>query len=688
MKSNNQLKDYLLYSHNSAFMKIIRLLLILLSCSVMTAGQVVTQDDSIRTVVLQEVAVSAKQKNQQQNLYNFFSTNKAATTEDILGRFPELSLVRRGSYGMEPTIRSFNSSQVNLLIDGMRIHGACTDKMDPASIYIEPINLNSIEVNTGGRDFLNGSSIGGNINMKLAEANCHEQPVLNGAVNSGFHSAANTFYQSLSVDYAGSRWGLRASGTYRKSGDYRDGSGKTVSFSQYEKVNYSINGKLVLSDRSYLKIDLLADDGWNMGYAALPMDVGYANARIGAVSVIKEDPSARWEKLEAKLYANKIKHFMDDTDRPNVTIHMDMPGESITTGFYAEGTKKARRGKLSLRADASATTLKASMTMHQPGQSPMYMLTWPDNRQVQSGVAAQYAMRIDSITQLILNARTDISAYSLTSQMGKDQLAVFNYTDDNNHFYIPSISMQVSRRLIGKLKAALSVGINGRSPSASELFGFYLFNQFDGYDYIGKPTLEQETGMLTDLTLSYQQQKWKAQATAYVSRVKNYIIGRLTPDFSAMTIGAKGVKQYANIDHAVLAGAEASLVYEPSTKTQFVTTVKYAFGNDDLGKPLPMITPLRNISTLRQFFGNLWLQGEAEFAATQNRVSKVADEKATGSFALYHFRAGYKQKVKNLDCQLNAGIENIFDVHYREHLDWGNIARPGRNLYLQLGFAF
>lgn len=654
----------------------------------MASGQEVVEVDSARTVVLQEIAVTAKQKSQQQNLFNFFSTNKAATTEDILARFPELSLVRRGSYGMEPVIRSFNSSQINLLLDGMRIHGACTDKMDPASIYIEPVNLNSIEVSTSGRSFLNGSSVGGNINMKLAEATCHEQPVFSGSAGTGYHTAARAFYQSVSMDYATSRWGLRASGTYRNANEYRDGSGKKVPFSQYEKVNYSLNGKLMLTNKAYLKVDLLADDGWKIGYPALPMDVGYANARIGAVSVVKEDNSGRWEKMEAKLYANKVTHYMDDTHRPNVPIHMDMPGESVTKGFYAEGTKKSGRGKLTLRADASVTALAASMTMYQSGQSPMYMLTWPHNRQVQSGIAAQYVMRMDSITQIRLNGRADVSTFALTSQMGKDQLAVFNYTEASTNFFIPSLSLQVNRKLFGQLKGSLSVGINGRTPTASELFGFYLFNQFDGYDYIGNPALKQEWGQLAELTLSFQQSNWKAQATGYISRVKNYIFGAHTPSFSAMTIGAKGVKQNANIDQALLMGAEASVVYQPTARTQVVSTLKYAHGNDAAGAPLPMMAPLRNISSVRYLFPKLWLQVELEMAAAQTRVSKAANERSTGSFTLYHFRAGYQSKIKNLSWQLNAGVENIFDVYYREHLDWGNIARPGRNIYLQIGIGF
>jgi iron complex outermembrane receptor protein len=39
-----------------------------------------------------------------------------------------------------------------------------------------------------------------------------------------------------------------------------------------------------LSENSILKADVLIDDGWNIGYPALPMDVGNARARVGAIT--------------------------------------------------------------------------------------------------------------------------------------------------------------------------------------------------------------------------------------------------------------------------------------------------------------------------------------------------------------------------------------------------------------------
>src|SRR5690606_33607924 len=134
-----------------------------------------------------------------------------------------------------------------------------------------------------------------------------------------------------------------------------------------------------------------------------------------------------------------------------------------------------------------------------------------------------YTLQAGAKTQLQINSRANISDFSVTSAEGRDQLQVFGYTETERQFFIPSISLQASRMVYKKLKASLSAGFNGRTPTASELYGFYLFSQFDGYDYLGNPELKPEKSIQSEFTLSWQQPKVRVQATAYTSRVENYI---------------------------------------------------------------------------------------------------------------------------------------------------------------------
>ena len=95
--------------------------------------------------------------------------------DEYLQKSAKVNMIKRGAYAWEPLINGLPTERTLVTIDGMRIFGACTDKMDPVSIYVEPSNLSSIQVMHGASGTMNGSNIGGQINMQLKEPtfNCH-----------------------------------------------------------------------------------------------------------------------------------------------------------------------------------------------------------------------------------------------------------------------------------------------------------------------------------------------------------------------------------------------------------------------------------------------------------------------------------------------------------------------------------
>ena len=649
----------------------------------------VLNHDSSRTVDLKEVTLTTSKKTPLQQLVIFFRANNSSTIEDILSRLPEVSLVRRGSYGMEPTIRSFNGGQINVLVDGMRIHGACTDKMDPATIYIEPINLENLQVQTAAAGFMSGSSIGGTINMKMAEPDYLNNHTVTGMVTSGYQSAAKIFYESARLNYSSGRWAFRVSGTYRNNKSYRSGGGKIIPFSQFEKLNYSFSAKFQQNQYTYLKADLLADDGWNIGYPALPMDVGYAGARIASFSIHHENKLNRLYKWQAKIYANQIKHFMDDTHRPFVPMHMDMPGYSKTYGIYGEGEMKINaKQKLLLRADGSTNLLNASMTMYQAGQLPMYMLTWPDNRKNQFGLSASWLLQIDSSLKVQVTGRTDLVRYQLVSTEAKDQVSIFGYPSANRNNFLKNISTSVSKNISHKISTNASLSYSERIPTASELYGFYLFNSNDGFDYIGNPGLNIEQSLQADISALYNWGKNRIQLTYYYSKVYNFITGLTDPSVSAMTIGATGVKSFINIANASITGLELSAVLKPAAPIDIISTLRYTRGKDNDNNPLPSIAPLKNTSSFRYQLNKAFVQLEYDAALKQNRINLKTGEDKTDGYILLNARFGYNTNLFGKMVELQSGVENVLDKKYHEHLDWGNISRPGRNIYVLVKCVF
>lgn len=645
--------------------------------------------DSIKAVVLKEVQVSALRKGSRQQLFDFFRANSSATLEETIGRLPEINLVRRGSFGMEPAIRSYRDGQINVLIDGMRIHGACTDKMDPVTIYVEPINLEQVELRTASQGFLEGSSIGGTINFRLAVPDTINKGRITGVINSGYQSAANGLYEAFALNYAVGKWAFRASGTYRKSEDYRSGKGEVISYSGFQKLNGTWATRYQISDQTALRVDLLFDEGWNIGYAALPMDVGYAAARIMSVSLDHAAENGRKLSWQAKVYGNSIRHFMDDTKRPNVPMHMDMPGFSKTFGMQTTGSIQLQpKQRLQYTVDVSRTHLRASMTMYEANQLPMFMLTWPDNSKWQAGAGINWMLKLDSVTQLQANARLDAINYHLLTTAAKDQLAVFGYPVSPLNKVLGGAGVQISRSLMRKWTSTISLSYGQRVPTAGELYGIYLFNSNDGFDYIGNPRLKVEKSLQAEGAINYVHKRNRVRLAINYGKVYDFIKGSHDVSLSAMTAGARGVKRYVNIDLATLISMELSSQFVIVKQLQWINTLRYNYAKDGAGNALPQIAPFKYIGAMRYGLQQFSAGVEVEYAARQNRVDTNFGEDPTASYMLLHFRTGYQFYFGNVRNEIQLGCENVLDRKYHEHLDWGNIARPGRNIYFSVKVFF
>ncbi|MBX2943562.1 MAG: TonB-dependent receptor plug domain-containing protein [Cyclobacteriaceae bacterium] len=219
-------------------------ILFYLSLIIITSSFAQAQD-TLQTRILSEVVIQSIQT-EADTLQNFYRANQSANTEDILSRMNGVYLIRRSAYGQEPVIRGMSAGQINVTIDGMRMFSACTDKMDPVTIYVEPQNLKSIDASLGTNGNSMGSTIGGGLNLRLAEPILNQKRV-SGRAGGGYQSVSNGFNYFTDANFSQPNSAYRASFIYRKNQNYKAGNGQTVNFSQFEKINFSItgNGELI-----------------------------------------------------------------------------------------------------------------------------------------------------------------------------------------------------------------------------------------------------------------------------------------------------------------------------------------------------------------------------------------------------------------------------------------------------------
>jgi len=644
-----------------------------------------TGDSTSFSVQLQEVCI-CDTFDKKDEVFSFYRTNKLASTEDILARMQGVNLIKRGAYGLEPIVRNYANGQTNVTIDGMRMYGACTDKMDPVSIYVEPTNLQAIQVSHGAAGAQEGSTIGGQIGLKLKEPefSCHSK--LKGQFAQSFLTVNKGYNASLALNQSLNKISYRLSATYRLADDYKAGGNVLISHSGYEKLNTSAALAFKLNDKQILKLDYLGDWGRNIGYPALPMDVGAATANIISLTHQSKFKRSYFTANELKVYANDIYHEMDDTQRPESPMHMDMPGWSRTYGFYNE-LKKGTDFKL--RVDYHSAYTRADMTMYPVGEPIMYMQTLPENNLHDLGLAATYVLKIRSRQQINFNGRIDLYSQSAEPGVGAEQWKVYetDITEVLNDV-LKNGNMAYVQKLSDKTSMQLSLGYSERIPTSNERYGFYLYNRQDQFDYIGNINLTPERSIQTEFLLKQDFKKFQYSLNLFYHHVNNYIYAYQLEGYSQMTIGAKGLKTYENIQYAVNTGFEMNAKVQLLGALTYIGSVKYVYAFTYTGTPLPLVPPLKLQHALRYTLNLYQFQLEHDYAMAQNRVNPDYGDVSTPSFNLLNVRASRNFVFKSTILQTSLACENIFDLNYREHLDIGQVPRFGRNFLINVNLIF
>ena len=427
---------------------------------------------------------------------------QVASIDEHLQELNHVELVRRGSYAWEPMVNNMQTERLSTTIDGMKIFYACTDKMDPVTSYVESGNLQSISLNSGldGNPQATGN-IGGALDLRLRKTGFDADPYT-ATATAGYE--ANGHLQVYGADGAFSSHRVYVNGGafYRHADNYKAGGGKELDFSQFQKVNAFVNGGLRLAEHDMTEATFIFDRATDVGYPALNMDVAKAEAFITSLSYKHLFQDNRLESWETKVYYNHITHVMDDTKRPDVEIHMDMPGKSWTAGAYSLLTGSFGLHQAQLNIDGYYNRLFADMTMFPGGAAPMYMVTWPDVGTLNVGAALTDNIRFSSASSLRLSGKLSWQHQRLNNDEGYKALSVF-FPGMKQQYHQTTGRIAISYQwTMDNGQWIIGSGWGSRAPTVTEAYGYYLNNTFDQYDYIGNPRLRNESAI--ELNTSYQ----------------------------------------------------------------------------------------------------------------------------------------------------------------------------------------
>ena len=614
---------------------------------------------------------------------------------DYLKTIPGFALIRNGGTNGDPVLRGMFGSRLNILTNGGEMLGACPGRMDAPTSYISPETYDKLTVIKGPQTVLWGP--GASAGTILFEREPEHFGELGTRVNASLLAGSNGRFDKTIDAAAGGPLGyVRVIGNTAHADDYKDGNGDTVP-SRYDKWNGDIALGWTPDADTLLELTAGKGDG-EARSAGRGMDGSQYKRESLGLRFEKSNIGDVLDKIEAQVYYNYADHVMDNYTlrTPSGTGMMAGPMASNvdrrTLGARVKATWRWADYQLISGIDAQTNEHRKRMGM---GIDTYKDQNWSKDADFHNygafGELTWYAAERD---RLITGARLDrASAKDYRARLGSGMMSKPNPTLDKTRAdTLPSGFARYEHDLSDSPTTVYAgLGHSQRFPDYWELFSpssgpAGSVNAFDA--------IKPEKTTQLDAGLQYKTDTLEAWASVYAGEIRDYILF----DY------AKGSSQAQNINARVM-GGELGAAYQLTSNWKADATLAYAWGkNTSDGKALPQMPPLDTRLGLT-YSQDDWSAGALwRIVARQDRIDRNAgnvvgkDFDKSAGFGVFSLNGAYRI---NKNLKVSAGVDNLLDKNYSEHLNMaGNagygypandpraINEPGRTLWTKVDVSF
>ncbi len=672
------------------------------------------------TILLEEIEVKAKKETETESLeVREIRESNARDAGEALEDVPSINKIRKGAIGNDVILRGYKRDDVNVLIDGMRIHGACLNRMDPPAFHLDFAEVDKIDVEKGAFDVKHPGSLGGMVNIKTKSP----KKGFHGEVNLGYASFEN-FTSSANASYGADRYSFLAGVAYKESEAYRDGDDDrfTEVYSDsaanrykpqhedgtaYEMLTGWTKFSIKPSYSQNMEISYSRQEGDDTMYPYLFMDsIKNDTDRLSMDYDIKNFAGSG-NDLKFQVYYNYIEHDMSDerrcssqTDKTSCTGDMQRrysmlsEARSYTTGGKIE-SKLDLMGETYIGVDFYLRNWNVRNTMFKQMMS-MYQtqITMPDVDTTNVGIYFEQKNNLTDRLTLSYGLRADRT----NMDTGENRDAVFqqyfNTVDTDQTDTYGSGNIKLDYKFTDSFSSFIGFGHTVRIPDPQERYmSFERMGTMEKPDRVGNPDLDEVKNNELDWGVKYKAGAVLLKGQVFYSNIEDYIVLRNIYN------GSDYAMSYKNVN-ATMYGGEASArvafprdFYFLPNDLYLLSSISYTRGkNDTDDTDLHEIPPFRGSIALRYDNGKYFGEIEGEFADEQTRVDEQLDEEETSGWGIANFKAGYEYKK----IKLFAGVSNLFDKKYYEHLSYFRhpfssgvkVPEPGRTLYVNLQYTF
>lgn len=431
-------------------------------------------------------------------------------------------------------------------------------------------------------------------------------------------------------------------------------------------------------------LDLRRQNTGPSGNPQFPMDIQYFDTDFSRLGYAYDFGNVR---LEANVHYTDVSHLMDNFSmRPS-------PGAMGERATYADATTQGAEVALGFDAfggelivGVDGETAEHHVTITNPNNASFYVTPFPEIDSDRVGGFAEWNGPLGPVeTQLGLrvdrnryDAGTAVVGPALPAMPGMLAMA-FNNADRSGEDITVDAVARVWTPAVNGISWRATFARKEQMPGYIQRYGWLPINASgglaDGNTYVGDLTLDPETAWIAEAGFDFASGNAYLRPTIFYRRVDNYIQG--VPYDSTIGVADTPVEMVAsmngdptplrwdNVD-ARLYGFDVDGGYDFAGPLRIDGVFSYVRGERrDIDDNLYRVAP-PSLTVGLTWEAAVWSATlEARGVAEQDDVSVTNSEARTGAYALL---SAYGEWQVHDGVRLSAGVENIFDTVYENHL--------------------
>lgn len=591
-----------------------------------------------------------------------------------------VSLSRMGGRGLDPVIRGQNEARVDVLLDGMRVEGACPSRMDPPTSRLSTALAPVLEVRTNNRTLRWGPIAGGQIVATTAAPVFADDNLSTGHLTLGGSDNGEGKLVNGSVAVGSTDAYIRMAAGYDEADDYEDGDGNDVR-SAYDNSEGRVDAAWTADNGFFIKGMASRQEERDVKFPGRGMDAPNTDTDLYRLEVGAPVAMGGWNLM---TWQADVDHVMDNFSLREQTAKSKMltASKTRTQGVRLTLDQRATDSTdWAVGVDYETNDWDAALNNVDKDVVASYM--WPGVERdrvgvffeqftrVQPGLQLGAGVRYDRVEmeatkadQIYMLKKPDGTMVPMSAAKAYDQVYGTTNTaaeDDNFSGFVSSEWRYAPNRSLDVV-ASHSV----RSPGVTERY----VNKMLGW--VGDPGLDTEKHNKLEISLSGREGSWNWRPAVWVDQVDDYVL--------------RSQDRYTNID-ARLLGVEGELGWSNGTWSSSSKLASVRGDNRDADKPLPRIPSVQFIQTVAWHQQGHTLAAEWQVARRQDRIDEASglDPSTSPGYGVFNL-SGTHPLMANLS--LTWALDNVFDKTWAPHVsksdalgeEFFKVNEPGRTV--------